>query len=69
MSSTSGLRFFFAPAADYEIGFLLCPSLARESGTVLALLNLACLTNPRVRLGRSPDELNIWAPFLFLPAN
>jgi hypothetical protein len=39
-----------------------------EVGTLLALVIDACLTNPRVRFGRSPDELNIWAPFLFYPS-
>jgi hypothetical protein len=30
---------------------------------VLALFTIACLTNPRVRFGRSLNELNIQAPF------
>ena len=28
-----------------------------------ALFSTACLTNPRVRLGRGPVELNDWTPF------
>jgi len=41
---------------------------------VLALVTIACLTKPRVRFGRSLDELNIRAPFpfarvLFRPMN
>jgi hypothetical protein len=48
------------------------PHLARQNrkdelGMVPALVSIACLTNPRVRFGRSPDELNIWAPFRFYP--
>jgi len=38
-------------------------SCTNEVGMVLAVVTVACLTNPRVRFGRSPDELNIWAPF------
>jgi len=44
-----------------------CPKAlltTNEVGTVPALVSIACLTNPRVRFGRSLDELNIWAPFL-----
>ena len=33
--------------------------LSEMIGTALALLSLACLTNPRVRFGRGSDELNV----------
>jgi hypothetical protein len=40
-------------------------ALNHAVGTLPALFIIACLTNPRVRFGRRPDELNIWAPFRF----
>jgi hypothetical protein len=40
-------------------------ALNHAVGTLPALFIIACLTNPRVRFGRSSDKLNIWTPFRF----
>src|SRR5580698_6371545 len=63
-SSTSAMRPSFARTVALPPHFAL--QLCKIGvGMVLALIIFACLTNPRVRFGRSPDELNIWAPFRF----